>query len=205
LLRRLGGNASNADEISRILGIINTLHAALRREVVLIEIGHDPVDVAEIFSRLNSAGTRVNEGDIALALIAVRQEGWVREQLMPYLEDLKERGFDFDPSFIIRAMVAVREGRARLRDVPRSFWEESEAFDQGWRRTKDSVNNVVRVLREQGILSAEILPSRNVLIPLFALDDVHLHGDAPSLRKAFLWLLRATKDGRLSKGKGDRH
>jgi hypothetical protein len=63
---RLGGGPNDAGALSRVLSIINTLHAALRREVVLIEIGHDPVDVAEIFSRLNSAGTRVNEGDIAL-------------------------------------------------------------------------------------------------------------------------------------------
>jgi hypothetical protein len=43
-----------------------------------------------------------------------------------------------------------------------------------------------------------MLPGRNVLIPLFYLDHVHIHGDARKLRKGFLWLLRATRDGRYS-------
>src|SRR5262249_21774271 len=75
LLTPLGIPATTAKELTRIIAIMGVLHDALRGEVVVIEIGHAPVDVAKIFSRLNSAGTRVSEGDIALALIAVRQEG----------------------------------------------------------------------------------------------------------------------------------
>jgi hypothetical protein len=198
LLTGLGKNPADAAELGNIMGIIGSLQAALRREVVVIEIGHDPVDVAEIFSRLNGAGTRVNEGDIALALIAVRQEGWVREELLPYLEDLKQRGFEFDPSYVIRSMVAIRRGSARLKDVPREFWDRDVMFDDGWARTTGAINNVLRVLRELGVLSGEILPSRNALIPMFALDDLHLHGEASGLRRAFVWFLRATRDGRYS-------
>jgi hypothetical protein len=198
LLERLGRAPGDVVGLVGVMGIIGSLQAALRREVVVIEIDHDPVDVAEIFSRLNGAGTRVNDGDIALALIAVRQEGWVREQLLPYLDDLKQRGFEFDPSYIIRSMVAVRRGSARLQDVPREFWDKDDRFDDGWRRTKSAISHVLRVLRELGVLSAEILPSRNALIPMYALDDVHLHGDANGLRRVFLWLLRATRDGRYS-------
>ncbi len=198
LLGRLGVSPTDTAELGRLMGIINLLQAALRREIIVIEIGHDPVDVAEIFSRLNSAGTRVNEGDIALALIAVRQEGWVRDQLLPYLEDLSEHGFGFDPSFVIRTMVAVRKGVARLKDIRPDFWEKGDEFENGWQQTKNAVNNVRRILNELGILSVGILPGRNVLIPLFYLDHVHIHGDAAKLRKAFIWLLRATRDGRYS-------
>ena len=113
LLQRLCIPTSDVGALSRVMSIIQVLQGAMRRELVIIEISHDPVDVAEIFGRLNSAGTRVNEGDIALALIAVRQEGWVREKLLPYIEDLEEQGFSFDPSFIIRSMAAIRQGVAR--------------------------------------------------------------------------------------------
>lgn len=198
LVATIGRSPTDTSELSRVMTILNRLHAAMRREVVVIEIAHDPVDVAEIFSRLNSAGTRVNEGDIALALIAVRQEGWVREKLLPYLDHLGERGFVLDPSFVIRAMVAVRRGTARLKDVPREFWEANPDFVEGWEKTKKAINNVVRVLRELGVLSADILPARNALIPLFALDDLYSQGDAGQLRLAFLWLLRAIRDGRYS-------
>jgi hypothetical protein len=167
------------------MGIITQLHNALQREVVVIEIRHDPVDVAEIFSRLNSAGTRVSEGDIAPALIAVRQEGWVREELLPYIEDLKEHGFEFDPSFLIRSMTAVRRGSSRLRDVPREFWEVSPDFTEGWERTKKAVNNVIRVLKQLGVLSVAILPARNALIPMFVLDDLYIKGDCHGYEFAF--------------------
>jgi len=198
LLGALGHPLTDMQQLSRIIAIINLLHAALLRELVMIEIDHDPVDVAEIFSRLNSAGTRVNEGDIALALIAVRQEGWVRTELLPYLEDLKEKGFEFDPSFIIRSMVVIRQGRSRLRDVPRDFWEASQAFSEGWGRTTAAVNNVVRMLRELGVLSSGLLPALNALIPMFALDDLYIHGEAAGNRRAFVWLLQALRDGRYS-------
>lgn len=198
LLISLKKSPTDTEELGRLMSLINALQRALRREIVVVEISHDPVDVAEIFGRLNSAGTRVNEGDVALALIAVRQEGWVKNKLLPYLEDLKEEGFDFDPSFIIRVMAAIRRGSGRLKDIPREFWEESDDFRKSWERTKDAVTNVVRVLRGLGILSGDILPSRNALIPLFILDDRYFKGDAASLRRAFLWFLRATRDARYS-------
>ena len=43
-----------------------------------------------------------------------------------------------------------------------------------------------------------VLPSRNALILMFALDDLYLHGAAGELRKAVLWLLRAIREGRYS-------
>ncbi len=196
LLPRIGKTAADTAELQRVMSLLNVLRSAMQREIVLIEIDHDPVDVAEIFARLNSAGTRVNEGDIALALIAVRQEGWVRGELLPYIEDLKERGFVFDPSFVVRSMVAVRRGVARFRDLPRDFWEGTLDFEDGWERTRKAISNVVRVLKEIGVLTTEILPARNALIPLFALDDLYFKGDAKQLRRSFYWLLRALRDGR---------
>ncbi len=198
LLGRIGKTAADTDDLTRIMNLVGTMHAAMRRQFVAIEIDHDPVDVAEIFGRLNSAGTKVNEGDIALALVAVRQPGWVKDELLPYLDDLHERGFDFDPSFVVRAMAAIRRGSTRLKTVERNFWDKGADFDAAWKRATTAISNTINVLREEGVLDADILPSRNALIPLFVLDDRHLHGDAKGLRRGFAWMLRATRDGRYS-------
>ena len=198
LMGKLEIATTDTVEMARLMAIINKLHSAIGRDVVVVTIDHDPVDVAEIFSRLNSAGTRVNDGDIALAMIAVRQEGWVRDELLPYLEDLNDRGFAFDPSFFIRTMVAIRKGTAKLKDIKRDFWEGNDDFRAGWERTKSAVNNVVRAIGEVGILTDSILPGRNALIPMFVLDDVHFKGDAPQLRQSIYWFLRAIQDGRYS-------
>lgn len=112
-LAEMGQSLADTTATSRVMAIISRVHSAFRRaELVQVEIDHDPADVAEIFSRLNSAGTRVNEGDVAIALLAVRQQGWVKEQLLPYLSDLAEQGFELEPSFLIRAIAAIRREAA---------------------------------------------------------------------------------------------
>lgn len=198
-LAEMGQSLADTAATSRVMAIISRVQSAFRRaELVQVEIDHDPADVAEIFGRLNSAGTRVNEGDVAIALLAVRQQGWVKQQLLPYLSDLAEQGFDLEPSFLIRAMASIRRGSGRLRDIPRDFWEASNEFNQGWRETTEALRNVLRVLRELGILSLSILPSHNVLIPMLVLDNRFIHGDVSKTRRAFRWMLAATQDGRYS-------
>jgi hypothetical protein len=46
-------------------------------EVVTITVDNDLEDVVEVFSRLNSRGTRVTEADIYLGVVAARTPGWV--------------------------------------------------------------------------------------------------------------------------------
>jgi len=51
-------------------------------EVVTITVDNDLEDVVEIFSRLNSRGTRVTEADIYLGVVAARTPGWVRDNFL---------------------------------------------------------------------------------------------------------------------------
>ena len=48
------------------------------KDIVTITVDHELEDVVEIFSRLNSKGTRVTEADIYLGVVAARNPGWVR-------------------------------------------------------------------------------------------------------------------------------
>src|SRR5205807_8451110 len=125
--------------------------------------------VAEIFKRLNAAGTRIRESDIIIALVAAKQKGWIREKFNQFLKDLESKGFEFDPGVIVRTMAIIGHGSARLRDVPSVFWKGSDQFDENWRRTKEAISAVIKNLMEYGVLSSEILPSLNALIPVFVL------------------------------------
>jgi len=53
-------------------------------EVVTIAVDNDLEDVVEIFSRLNSRGTRVTEADIYLGVVAARTPGWVRDNFFAF-------------------------------------------------------------------------------------------------------------------------
>lgn len=159
-------------------------------------IDHEVEDVAEIFTRLNMAGVKVRESDVVIALVAAKQEGWVREEFNPFLKSLEDKGFEIDPSILIRSLAVIGKGIARLKDIPEDFWEKSKDFQDGWKRTKDSISYIVRQMNGVGILSSDILPSHNALIPLFALYSKFRK--TFNFRKALYWFLLATGDGRYS-------
>jgi len=161
-----------------------------------IVIDHDPEDVAEIFSRLNTAGTKIRESDVIIALVASKQLGWVRENFNPFLKGLADKGFELDPSVVIRTLATLGGGTARLRDVSKGFWEKSGTFDNAWRETTEAISYVQRKMAEAGVLSSDLLPAHNVLIPAFALY-ARFKSDF-RFPRTLKWLLRATRDGRYS-------
>lgn len=192
LAERLG-NSKRFAEIHEKLQSIKKIETAPLYEII---VDHELEDVAEIFGRLNTAGTKIRESDVIVALVAAKQQGWIRQKFDPFLKDLETKGFEFDPGVIVRTLAIVGHGSARLRDVPPAFWESTDEFDEYWRKTKEAITSVVKSLMEFGVLSSDLLPSLNVLIPVFL-----LRAQFPSdfkFRKAFHWLLIATRDGRYS-------
>jgi len=188
----------------RRMEVFSKVHAKLQRlwqirerDIPVVKISHEVEDVAEIFARLNQAGTRVREADVVLALAAVRNPGWVREQYLPFRDDLEERGWDLDAGIFVRTMAAIGTGRARLIEVPRDFWGQ-ETLPDVWKRTKDTIADCLKRLAEYGVLSASILPSTNSLIPLFVLHHRWSGKHGYAFGRALRWFLLANRDGRYS-------
>lgn len=167
------------------------------RDIPVVQIGHEIEDVAEIFRRLNQAGTRVKEADVTLALAAVRNRGWVREQYLPLCRELEERGWDLDAGIYIRTMAGVGAGRTRLAELSGDLWEPPR-FLEVWRLSSQTIREVLLRLAEFGILSDAILPSTNSLIPLFVLHHRFGQGQGYRFGQAFRWFLLANRDGRYS-------
>lgn len=152
-------------------------------------------DVTEIFARLNSAGTKVTEADIALALAASQNPGWARQEFLPFLKKLEEAGFDIDPNLVFRSCVAIGLGKARLKDVPSGYWKSGD-LQGSWIRTKSAWESVIHYVEQHGILSSEVLPTKNALIPLVLLADRFPQAFNSNIPLA--WLLCATRSGRYS-------
>ncbi len=169
----------------------------------IIKITHEVEDVAEIFARLNQAGTRVKEADVVLALAAVRNPGWVREDYLPFRNGLEERGWDLDAGIFIRTMTGIGVERARLREVSKDFWNP-ENLRGVWKETAECITEVLKRLAEFGITSDELLPSTNSLIPLFVLH--HQWRERPELRfQAGTALVSAGQSGRSLQRLGHHH
>jgi hypothetical protein len=187
------GNAKRFAEIHEKLQSIKKIEDAPLYEII---VDHELEDVAEIFARLNTAGTKIRESDIVVALIAAKQQGWVRQKFDPFLKDLELKGFEFDPGVVVRTLAIIGHGSARLKEVPQSFWDPSDTFDDCWRRTKDAISSVIKNLLEYGVLSSDLLPSLNALIPVFVMKASFPQDF--TFAKAFNWFLIATRDGRYS-------
>lgn len=179
----------------KVLARLYRLWKIRERDIPIIKITHGVEDVAEIFARLNQEGTRVKEADVVLALAAVRNPGWVREEYLPFRNDLADKGWDLDAGVFVRTMTGIGKGRARLKEVPKDFWN---SLKDVWKQSCETIENVLKRLAEYGIASGELLPSANSLIPLFVLRHRWKSSTNYEFSKAFHWFLLANRDGRYS-------
>ncbi len=165
------------------------------KDIVAITIDHELEDVVEIFSRLNSRGTRVTEADIYLGVVAARNPGWVRDTFLPYLRSLSESGFDLDPNLLFRTLTGVGAKRVRFREIPDSFWEP-KSIAPAWDKTAKAWKSLVTRFREYGILSADPMPTQAALVTMVSL--IEKFGDGPDFRSTLYWFLQASRFGRYS-------
>jgi Protein of unknown function DUF262 len=196
IFRKLPGRLATRFPKEALRARLASLGTLGDRVVAVAEVHHDSEDVAEIFTRLNQQGTAVTDADVSLAVAATRQAGWVRDEFLPFLRNLAESGFQLDPGVVLRVLSAIGDGHVRLGDLPPGFWT-STAFEDSWRRTKESLSAVVSGFAGSGILSSSILPSQAALVPLATLHATQgTRGFL--LPRAMHWFLMAARDGRYS-------
>ena len=195
--RDISGDPTQRKLFSKVHARLQRLWQIRERVIPIIEISHEVEDVAEIFARLNQEGTRVKEADVILALAAVRNPGWVRNEYLPFRNELESKGWELDAGIFVRTMTGIGKGRARLKEVPKDFWKP-ENLSTVWEAAEETITEVLKRLAEYGIMSADLLPSTNSLIPLFVLH--HHWGDKQGYHfgKALRWFLLANRDGRYS-------
>jgi len=165
------------------------------KDLVAITVEHELEDVVEIFARLNSKGTRVTEADIYLGVVAARSPGWVRDQFLPFLNVLKDAGFDINPNLLFRSLAAIAAGKTRFRELPDDIWNAS-SVEPAWKRTQKAWKSLVKRLAEYGILSTETMPTQAALVTLVALQDKFQ--EEASFNLPFYWFLQASRFGRYS-------
>ena len=182
---------------SKLNGLFLRIWNIKNSSIPVIKIDHELEDVAEIFARLNQAGVRVKEADVTLALAAVKNPGWIREEYIPFATEIADRGWPLDAGIFIRTMTTIGKGRARIKEVSIDFWAPSNLPDI-WQHTKETIVEVIKRLAEYGILSADLLPSMNSLIPLFGLHHIWKESTKYNFNRVLYWFLMANADGRYS-------
>ncbi len=165
------------------------------KEIVTVTVDHELEDVVEIFSRLNSRGTRVTEADIYLGVVAARNPTWVRDTFLPYLRSLEVAGFDLNPNLLFRTITGVGEKKTRFKEIPDSFWNPDRIVP-AWEKTKNAWKRLIARFREYGILSNDIMPTEAALVTMVSLVDKF--EDDAQFGIALYWFLQASRLARYS-------
>src|SRR5262245_40166778 len=119
-------------------------------EVVTITVNNELEDVVEIFSRLNSRGTRVTEADIYLGVVATRTPGWVRDNFLPFVSQLNELGYEVSPNLVFRTLTVIGKKAVRYRAIEQAF-RTATSIQPGLERTKKAWSLAIKQLKDYGI------------------------------------------------------
>ena len=144
-ITRLGQLAEFADMQGEFIGRLNNVLGIRDIDLHVEEVtGADKtVDVVvDIFNRVNSSGTKLSQGDLALAKICGSwPEG--REHMQSTLERWRASGYDFDLDWLLRNVNGIVTGEARfthLHDVP------TAAVQDGLARTERYVDYALNLI-----------------------------------------------------------
>ena len=124
---------------------LNRLHSIKDTHIHIEKVtGPDKtVDVVvDIFNRVNSGGTKLSKGDLALARICAE---WppAREQLRSSLAKWRNAGFDFSLDWLLRNVNAVVTGKAlfsALKDV------DAVEFQKGLKQANKAIDYLLNIV-----------------------------------------------------------
>ncbi len=176
------------------------LHAVLERDFHEEKItGEDKtVDVVvDIFNRVNSGGTKLSKGDIALARICAQ---WpeARATMRSHIERWEKEGFSFNLDWLLRNATAVATGRAEfasLQDIlVMDFKQGLDAAARHVSQLLDMVAGRLGLDHDRVLMGRYAFP---VMARLLHLDGGRLAGSAESDRVLF-WYIHSSLWGRFA-------
>ena len=193
----VAGGRAFSDEVGTVAKRLQQVADLKKAVLPVVEIDDDIglTDVAEIFKRLNSAGTGVQKADIYLGVVASKNPGWVNTNFLVFQDQMSETGFDIEPAFLFRAFTAIGAGRIRFNDVPAEFWDD---LDQGaaWDKTKKALQSACQGLREYGIANDNLVLSLNALVAVAICRNKFPQG---SFGPFLAWMISANRSGFFSR------
>ena len=139
--------------------------------------------------------------DIESANIAARHSGFIADEVIPFLSDLKNNGFtrmNIMHLFRACAFIALPDGRNR---TPLHKLERREILD-AWRQTKRATNQAIGLLRsELGLVNMDIIWSGALIVPVIVLCAISKPRER-NAREIAAWVALAALLHRYSRSSG---
>ncbi|WP_327390663.1 DUF262 domain-containing protein [Streptomyces microflavus] len=190
--------AGDTEALSAYIERMNRITQIMDREVHIDEVtGEDKtVDVVvEIFNRVNSGGTKLSKGDLALAAICA---SWpeARPTMNGALTTWSAAGFDFKLDWLLRNVNAVLTGEAQFSKLAEVG---VPAFQASLKGTIDSIDYMLNTLGGRlGLDHGRVLSGRGAFPVMSRL--LHIHDgrfpDGTTRDRLFFWYVHSILWGR---------
>jgi hypothetical protein len=179
---------------------LTRLHNVLTREFHLEKItGPDKTTdvVVDIFNRVNSGGTKLSKGDLALAKMTAQSVS-ARQAMRDAISDWHSAGYPFKLDWLLRNVTVASTGRVLFRELDRV---DAATFEASLKTTKAAIGHLLDVVAGRlGLDHGRVLLGSYgfpVLVRYLLLNG----GKFPSQSeqdKALFWLVHAGIWGRFS-------
>jgi hypothetical protein len=170
LYRQLRRNMDGSRASEKREARFEAVRGILEYEVPMVRmVDHSFKDAVRAFTRINTLGVKLKKQDIESAEIASRHSGFIADEVAPFLEKLRQQGFDrLNIMHLFRAcaFVAKPDGRNR---TPLHELERKEVLS-AWNETKRGTEQAIGLIRsELGLVNMNILWSGALVVPVIAL------------------------------------
>jgi hypothetical protein len=191
-------SGSDPDKFALYFGRLNAVAEVKNREMHIEEVtGRDKtIDVVvDIFNRVNSGGTKLSKGDLALAKICAALPE-ARKELNTALQVWKQAGFNFSLDWLLRVVNGVITGKAPFAALAGVTPSE---FQKGLAESRKYVSQWLDVIGARvGLDHDRVLFSKPALVILAR--HTHLNGgklpDAAQQDRLLYWFLHTGMWGR---------
>ena len=177
--------------LSRLLGITDIkLHIEVTGEEKTLGI------VVDIFNRVNSGGTKLSKGDLALAKICVKWPD-ARDSMKEKLKEWANAGYDFNLDWLLRSVNTILTGEAKF-----SFLHDRTAPDiqDGLKRASKYIDTSLNLIAGRLGLDHDRVFFGRFGVPVMVryMDRRNGELDATERDKLLFWFAQAGMWGRFS-------
>lgn len=183
--------------VNRLLAITSIKNRNFHVETVSGK-DKDMDTVVDIFNQVNSGGTKLSKGDLALAKISAH---WpqAREQMQKRLDKWSKRGHYFNLDWMLRCINAILTGQSDFAELDKHDFVTADILD-GLQRVETHVDRALTIIEWRlGLDHHQVLGSPNAL-PAIArfLDKQKTFPSDRNRDRLLFWYIHAMLWGRYS-------
>ncbi len=197
---RLGAVPEQAPKIGQYFGRLSSILGIKDIDLHVEEVtGEDKtIDVVvDIFNRVNSGGTKLSKGDLALAKICA---DWpeARNEMKGALKHWRDNGYEFNLDWLLRNVNTIVTGEARFAHLHNAT---AEQVQDGLKRGRKSIDHALNLISGRLGLDHDRVLFGRYAIPVMVryIDRRGGHmADAVERDRLLFWFLQSAMWGRFS-------